>query len=323
MNFFKFFSRFLYHCNNKEVDMKALSHQQLVNNYITQVKIKTTTAASTMKNILSCICDGSRFLDVHAKEIRLCSHREMKEYIAGLKTSLNDIHTRRKHYNRVHILELHAAKPDLNTTASKVRRYAPKIKQLMAKSLGLLCKEINTVTSYLVTRLAIENASRPSHVINLTIGEYEAGTRFGGDWLCICTYSKNGIAPVTFSKEMKALTDTYVRTVRTQIAATNGRQHIYKLFVNNKANAITNFSSDRHLYGILNLCGVNRKFNLTMLRKSVTTQAVRRFAGDRKTLVSVNSYLAHSNDVAEYYYTAVNTRKDFHKGYNVIKKMLK
>ena len=246
----------------------------------------------------------------------------VKKYIKKLQSSLNDTHKRRKPYVRIFRLEEDAAKPDLKSVPRKIKNYAAQIQELISIGEGLTNEEKNTIVSYLVTRKCIENCSRPSHVVNLTMEEFYSAKRIGSDFVTHCGYSKTGIAAVTFSKELQQLVNDYIRNVGAHIPTAGGVGR-GKVFVNNRGNTLTDISSDRHLYKILRLVGIEVKFTLTMLRKAVTSSGVRAFADDPRQLSLLHAYLNHSPEVAREYYASVRSREEFHQGYVLVQRLHK
>lgn len=312
-------SRYLYYCNAEEVDPTFLCNQGKINEYISELKRLTTTSASSMKNILCSLINASSYLN-HIGTIRSKTHKAMKTYMDSLKSKLNNSHRRRKSYNRLHRLEQDAATPDIRDATIKMRRYAPNVRRFMNNAKGLNAEERNTVTSYLVSMIAIENASRPGHVTNLTLQEFNTSLKIGNDHVAMCSYSKNGLAPVTFSKSLYDLSKQYVRTVRLSITALENRGSA-RLFINNKGKTLSNISGSKHLGKVLKMSGVNRKFTLTQFRKAVTTKAVRQYANEPRQLALFHGYLAHSPEVANMYYSTINSRREYHEGYQILQRI--
>lgn len=313
-------SRFLHHCNSEELNPSFLREKHKINSYITALKRKTTTAASTMKNILCSLEHASLYLE-QTNITSSNSHKMIKKYLKKLKKSLNDNHRRRKLYCRVHRLQQDAAVPDLQDAATKMRRYETNVKRLIDNSSGLGEEDRNTVTSYLVGRVAIENASRPCHITNLTLEEFHSSMKIGDDYVATCTYSKNGIAPVTFSKNLYQLTTRYIRNIRNTTPGSSGGGSA-RVFVNTNGNTVTNVSGPKHLFKVLKLAGVRRNFTLTQLRKAITSKAVRHYSNDPRELTLFHGYLAHSPEVANMYYRTVNTRNEYHQGYQLVQGIL-
>lgn len=311
-------SRFLYFCNDEQLDSSYVQNKQSINGYISHMKLMTTIAASSLKNILSSIHDASLFMK---NQERTTSHKSIKRYLKTLKKSLSGMHKRRKNYVRLHRLEEDAAVPDLQEAATKLRQYEPTVKRLTETKQGLDDEDRNTVTSYLVSRIAFENGSRPSHVANLTLEELHSSRKVRDEFVALCHYSKNGVAPVTFSKSLFDLTKVYIRNIRNSTLGASGGGHA-RVFINNKGNAISNISSERHLYKVLRLAGVQRVFSLTQLRKAITSRAVRQYADDPRQLSLFHGYLAHSPQVANMYYQTVNTRQEYHQGYQLVQGVL-
>ena len=312
-------SRYLHHANKKKLEPTLITDAQKISNYMNALKTKTTTAASTMKNILNCLKAAHSYLSDTDVE-RIHSKNVVKKRIKLLKESLNKEHTRRKSYMKTNRLLEDASIPDLVNAPRKIRAYAPKVNDLLNNYDDITVQEQNEATSYLTAAVAIENAARSSHVTNLTMLEFHSGKHVGNEYICLCSYGKSGIAPVTFSAELFAMTNRYIRTVRTIIngASSAGSAPV---FVNTKGQKMSNFSSDRHLYRILKLAGVQNLFNLTQLRKAVTTYAVRNFSDSPGNVRLVHQYLCHEVEVANMYYSAVNTHTDYHQGYLLVQQI--
>ena len=118
-------SCFLYSMSSHVVDPMFLASKKHVNEYITGLKNKTTGAAPTLKNILSCIGDGSKFMK-HEKIPRGpngSNHKSMSNYCKGLRLSLNRSHSRRKQYIRTTRLPQEAGLPNPQEASCKVREY--------------------------------------------------------------------------------------------------------------------------------------------------------------------------------------------------------
>ena len=313
-------SRYLYYCDSDEINPSFLSHKNKINEFITDIRQKTTASASSMKNILRAIGIGVSYLKKTDHQ-RFHGLKGVKRYIKKLQSSLNDTHKRRKQYVRVFRLEEDAAKPDLKTAPRKIRDYGAEINKLIAIGEGLTNEEKNMCTSYLVTRTAVDNASRPSHIVNLTMEEFYSAKRIGSDFVAHCGYSKTGVAAVTFSKELQQMVRDYIMKVRAHIPNAGGGG-TGKVFVNNRGNTLTNISSDRHLYKILRLAGIKGKFTLTMLRKAVTSNGVRAYADDPSKVSLLHAYLNHSPEVANEYYASVRSREELHQGYLLVQRLL-
>lgn len=313
-------SRFLYYCHSDQAKAAFIRDKHKINEYISALKRHTTTAASTMKNILRSLQDGSMYLD-HTDTQTSTNHKVLKKYLKKLKKSLNDNHRRRKQYCRMHRLQEDAAAPDIQDAASKLRDYEATVEDMIDHPSGLDNEERNTVSSYMVSRLSMENASRPGHITNLTQEEFNSSVRIGTDYVATCCYSKNGVAPVTFSSTLFNLTKRYIRNIRNTTPGASGGG-ASKVFVNTKANILTNVSGPKHLYKVLKLAGVNRKFTLTQLRKALTSRAVRQYGDSSSDLSLFHGYLAHSPEVANMYYRTVHSRNEYHRGYELVQGIL-
>lgn len=312
-------ARYLYFCDPRRVRPKFVTDVAHISHFANTFKRQTTASASTIKMSLNALKYASAYIK-HAKMPRTDTHRKVLKVVQNFQQSLNKCHARRKAYNRQHRLLADANTPDLQDAASKLKAYSPTIRALVSQD-QLTKEERNTVTSYLVSRIAIENAARSSHITNLGMAEFHTGETIGTERICMCAYSKTGTAPVIFTEDMYELTKAYVRQVRVQIPGATCASSA-PVFLTNAGNRLTNVSGDRHLYKVLRLAGVNQKFSLTQLRKAVTTNAARRFANSPHQLSLVNRYLCHSDLVAAQHYTAAFQSRDYHDAFLLLRTIL-
>lgn len=312
-------SRYLYYNDPRNLNTLYITDKREINKFTNDFKNRTTAAASTIKNALSAIKGASAYMKSENLP-RTDSHSKICKGIVKLKNSLNVPHTQRKTYFRRHRLSVDASTPDLEEAPEKLQALAPHIKDLMSRS-GISYEERNTVTSYLVSRLALENSSRSSHITNLSMAEFHEGELCGTDYICTCTFSKTGLAPVTFTPEMLTMTRKYIREVRSSIpdASCAGTAPV---FLSNVGTRMQNISSERHLYKILKLASVGRRFSLTQLRKAITTKASRMFADTPGLLGLVNRYQCHSDPVANQYYTEALRTGEYQRGFQLIQRIL-
>ena len=312
-------SRFLYYHQPEELNHLLLTRKRSIKLFANALKSRTTVSASTLKNTLNSIKDASAYVS-DCNLDRRDSHAIVAKYIDHLKGNLNTMHARRKAYNRRRRLTVDASTPDLAEAPQKIKDYAPTVFNLMGHP-GLRAEEINVVTSYLVSRLAIENSARSSHITNFSLGEFAEGEMFGTDYVCECKFAKNGHAPLTFSAEMAALTRQYIRDVRPRIPNASSLDTA-PLYVNTAGCRLANVSSERRLYKILKLAGVARNFSLTQLRKAITTRASRDLATTPGDLQLVNRYLCHCDEVASEFYTESMRTSEYHRGFRLVQGLL-
>lgn len=311
-------SRFLYFHQREKLDPTFLTQKRAIKLYCNAIKNRTTASASLLLNILNSLKEGSAYVSDTGLS-RLDSHMRICRYIDHLKTSLQKLLAKRKEYNRRQRLPLEANIPDICEVGKKMKNLAPSILDMMSNHC-LTAEEVNTVSSYLITRLAIENAARPSHVTNFSLGEFSSGEKFGAELLCQCAFAKNGHAPITFSEEMFLLTRKYVKDFRPKI--TGASQHdTSPLFVNQAGYRMRNMSSGRRVYKILKLAGLST-FSLTKLRKALTTKASRSFSDTPARLQLINRYLCHSDSVAQMYYTEGLRSTEYLQAFQVLQQLL-
>lgn len=313
-------SKFLHHQDNARLNPIHLTNKKAVTKYIQFFKDNTTSSFSTLMNALRAIAAAVNFIK-KKKMAYKHSPKQVLKCIRKLIVVLNKGHARRKSYVRNYVLQEQAGKPDLSTAPKKLLAYGEVVtKKFLSDTVNAECltkPDKNELTSYMMAALAILNASRSSHVTNLSLGEYRQGRVIGDDYITLCCFAKSGLAPVTFTRDLRRMTDKYIEKVRPLLTSDTSDSSL--LFVNCAGKRITNLSSDHHLYKVMKLAGIDNKFNLTQLRKAVSTQAARDF--DATALTLVNSYLAHSQAVALEFYIAANSHADFHRGFGILQEM--
>lgn len=312
-------SRYLYFHNKNILTSIDITDKQKISRFINQFKASTTASASTIINTLNALKGASAYMS-SLRLPRIDSHQKVSKCIDRLKASLRTAHMQRKTYNRRHRLVIDCSTPDLVDAPAKIKAFGHQIEQILACN-QITNEERNTVTSYLIVRLAVENCARSSHITNLQLSEFSEGEQCGEEYICTCTFSKNGLAPVVFSREMLAFTRRYINHIRPEIpnASVSGRSTV---FLSNNGTRLKNVSSQRHLYKVLKLASVTQCFNLTQLRKAATTQASRMFADNPGQLALFNRYLCHSQAVADQYYTEALRNTEYQRGFQLIQHIL-
>lgn len=311
-------SRYLYWCDNSKLDTIFATIGRKFNDYIDAYLQLTTVQASTLRNYCRAIIEFSKYVS-HKHFRRTDSKGKFEGTISKTKMSLRTSFARRRSHVRSMLNHHHL--PSLSEY-SKLDKLKTKMTSHIKSASGLNREEINTVTSYLITRLALKNAARSSHVCNLTLRDFENGVHVGKVFQVQCTFSKSKDKKpiVTLDREDLKLTRDYITHVRPVISQ-DSSSPTQPLFPNNKGSTMKNFSTARHMYKIMHLCGIN-PFSLTSWRKAVTTQASRKYSSNARTLRLINQYLCHTEDVALYYYTESMRPTESLESFQSIQKLL-
>lgn len=312
-------SRYLYWCNNEELSTIFGTDANKFNDYIDLYLRVTTIQASTLKNYCQAMLDFSKYAS-YKRFPRTHSKGKFERVISNTKFSLRTSLKRRKSHIRSLLNENHL--PAL-TEFSKIDKLKGEIKSLIKASPGLNRADKNTVTSYIITRLALKNASRSSHICNLTLRDFQDGIRIGKVFQVQCSFakSKDKKPVVTFDEEDFKLAKDYIDKLRPLISK-DSESPAEPLFPNCNGCTMKNFSTCRHMHKILRACDI-QPFSLTSWRKAVTTKASRQFSQNTRTLRLINQYLCHSDDVADFYYTEASRPAESLESFQSIQKLFK
>ena len=310
-------SRYLYWCNPTTLDTLHATNGEKVTDYIDEYRIKTTAQASTIRNYCQALHDFSEYVS-HKKLTRIDSKRRIERTIRKIKRSLRTALRRRKSHNRSMLNQQNL--PQL-AEIKKLQKLDAQVRGLIRSGSGLERGERNTVTSYIITRLALKNAARASHVCNLSMRDFNKGVITGTVYQVKCTYSKSkDIQPiVSFDQHDLKLTKEYISKLRPHISDSSLDS---PLFPSNSGGQLKNFSTKRHLYKIMEACGIPL-FNLTSWRKAVTTEASRTHSQDTRKLRLINQYLCHTEAVALAYYTETARPRESLESFRSLQKLFK
>ena len=311
-------SRYLFSMDPQSCNVRFVTCRASITAYMEKLRRETPIHASSMINILTTICDASRFA-THLKVPRIDSHRKIERRVSKLKGPLRPILLRRKRYVKNVILRRVTDGPDLQDMFQKLQGLIPHMRGLLSQGHGLSNEEANVCTSYLAGVTAIYNASRPGHVTRLTQAEFAEGTLLDdGHLLAICGSSKTGQAPVIFTPELLEMTRQYQRDVRIHFKnSTPGGSA--RLFLNVQGNELRNLSTERHLYKVFRMAGITSNTSLTDIRKCVTTKAAALFRDDPARRGLLNEFLCHSHEVASQYYEAAGRASDLRAGFDAVR----
>ena len=311
-------SRYLHYKNPVRLNVTLATDSRQVSNYLQFLRQNTSMAASTLRNEAQAFIDFSDFVSSQ-KYRRIDEKEHFRCKLLKVKRALRKALRRRKAHNKRSMTqESLPGMAEVGKLCSK-RSY---IKKLIDDGEALDRSEQNTVTSYILTCLALKNGARASHVTNLSNRDFNTGKKVDETYQVTCSYSKNSDkeAIVSFDKGDLQLTRCYIAKVRPHISKA-GTSPSDPLFPTLAGKALKNFSSPRHLYKVEKMCGFTSMFSLSDWRKAITTKAARTYSGDRHSLRLVSDYLCHSAEIAEEYYTEGARPRESLNSYQIIQRL--